>query len=163
MSKKYYRVNEDRNYAAREELIIADNLDQAYMTYAKQIVKPMSDCGITLERVSRAFADDANAPLSVKQSNKRDFSIKKYLGIPFLYLSSSKKAKKEAKRIKNKKTIIFYLSYTTSRNNLKEFFVEAKSFQDAMDKFSKKKNIDEKWVSIRVAGFLYKKGKKVIK
>jgi len=160
MSKKYYKINEDRNYAAREELIIADDLDQAYMTYAKQIVKPMSDSGITLERISRAFAEEANAPISIKQDKKRKFSIEKYLGIPFLYLSNSKKAKKEAKRIKKQKKIIFYISYN---NYGKEYFVEASSFQEAMDKFSKKKNIDEKWISIRVAGFLYKKGKKVIK
>ena len=159
MSQKYYKVNEDRNFAAREELIVADNLDQAYTTYAKQVVQPMSDEGVTLERVSKSFAQDINAPRAIRQSKKREFSIKKYFGIPFLYLAKSKKkAKNEAKEIKNSKNIVFYIS-----NGNDKYFVEAKSYQEAMDKFSDKKNIHEKWMSIRVAGFLYTKKKKLIK
>jgi hypothetical protein len=66
MGKKFYMVEEDRWKAHRQELIIANSYDEAYMAYCNQIVKPMDKSNVVLSRVTKKMSKHPDAPLPIK-------------------------------------------------------------------------------------------------
>lgn len=80
MAKKYYMVEEDRYKAFRQELIIADSYDEAYVAYCG-IVKPMKKSCVVISRITKEHANHPDAPVAVKfkkgkfKEKLRDFFV----------------------------------------------------------------------------------------
>lgn len=72
----YFMVEEERLHNFQQKLVKAKNYNEAYLTYTKQIVKPMLKTAVAISQISKEMAFHPDAPSPVEFNGKKEFKEK---------------------------------------------------------------------------------------